>query len=49
MGGIDLEIERLNPLVALGGFIPCLDHRIPPDAQWDDVRYDCDRIHAVFG
>lgn len=46
---VDREIERLKPLVALGGFIPCPDHRIPLDAKWDNVRYYCDRMHAVFG
>ncbi len=46
---IDQEIERLKPLVALGGYIPCPDHRIAPDAEWDNVRYYCDRMHAEFG
>ena len=46
---IDREIERLRPLVELGGFIPCPDHRLPPDAEWDTVRYYCDRMRAVFG
>jgi len=46
---IDAEIERLKPLVALGGFIPCPDHRIAPDAHWDLVRYYCDRMHQIFG
>jgi uroporphyrinogen decarboxylase len=46
---IDAEVERLKPLVELGGFIPCPDHRIAPDAQWDLVRYYCERMHAVFG
>lgn len=46
---IDAEVERLRPLVELGGFLPCPDHRIPPDAHWDLVRYYCDRMHQVFG
>ena len=46
---VDREIERLRPLVDLGGFIPCVDHRIPPDAEWDTVRYYTDRVRAVFG
>ena len=32
------EIERLKPLVDLGGYIPCPDHRIAPDAKFDLVR-----------
>jgi len=45
---IDGEIERLKPLVELGGFVPCPDHRIAGDAEWDNVRYYCDRMHQVF-
>ena len=45
---INAEIERLKPLVALGGFIPCPDHRLPPDAKWDNVRYYCDRMRKTF-
>jgi len=41
---IDAEIERLKPLIELGGYIPCPDHRIAPDATWDNVRYYCDRL-----
>ena len=45
---IDTEIERLKPLIALGGFLPCPDHRIAPDAKWDLVRYYCDRMCREF-
>ena len=46
---VEAEIERLRPLVELGGYIPCPDHRIAPDARWDNVRCYCDRMHEVFG
>lgn len=46
---IDTEIERIKPLVELGGYVPCLDHRIPEDAVWENVQYYCDRMHQVFG
>ncbi|MBN2852845.1 MAG: hypothetical protein JXQ23_08955 [Clostridia bacterium] len=46
---IDEEIERLKRLVDLGGYIPCPDHRIAPDAIWENVQYYCDRMHRVFG
>lgn len=45
---IDHEIERLKPLVELGGYIPCPDHRLPPDAEWDNVRYYCDKMREVL-
>ncbi|NSW51165.1 MAG: hypothetical protein HPY85_01505 [Anaerolineae bacterium] len=46
---IDEEIERLKPLVELGGYIPCPDHRLPPDAKWENVQYYCERMHQIFG
>ncbi|MEI6970615.1 MAG: uroporphyrinogen decarboxylase family protein [bacterium] len=45
---VDAEVERLKRLVALGGYIPCPDHRIAPDAKWDMVRYYCDRMREEF-
>lgn len=45
---VDAEIERLKPLVALGGYIPCPDHRIAPDAKWENVQYYCERMHQTF-
>ena len=44
---VDAEIERLKPLMALGGYIPCPDHRIPPTADWDMVRYYCDKMRTL--
>lgn len=45
---IDAEIERLKPLVELGGYIPCPDHRIAPDAKWELVQYYCDKMRQTF-
>ncbi|MCK7522265.1 MAG: hypothetical protein MZV64_33610 [Ignavibacteriales bacterium] len=28
---IDRELEKLHPLVERGGYLPCVDHRVPPD------------------
>jgi hypothetical protein len=47
--GIDREIERLRPLVALGGYIPCPDHALPSDARWENVQYYCESMRKVFG
>jgi hypothetical protein len=46
---IDAEIERLKPLVDLGGYIPCPDHRIAPDAKWENVQYYCETMRKAFG
>jgi len=45
---VDAEIERLRPLIALGGYIPCPDHRIPPDALWENVQYYCDKLRKII-
>jgi Uroporphyrinogen-III decarboxylase len=46
---IDREIERLRRLADLGGYIPCPDHRLPPETKWENVQYYCDRYKKVFG
>jgi hypothetical protein len=46
---IDAEVQRLRPLVELGGYLPCPDHRIPPDAKWENVQYYCQRMREAFG
>jgi uroporphyrinogen decarboxylase len=46
---IDAEIERLKELVDMGGFLPCPDHRIAPDAKWENVQYYCDQMRKTFG
>ncbi|MDP7130346.1 MAG: uroporphyrinogen decarboxylase family protein, partial [Planctomycetota bacterium] len=45
---VDAEVERLIPLVELGGYIPCPDHRIAPDARYELVRHYCDRMRQAF-
>ena len=46
---VDAEVERQKPLVELGGYIPCPDHRLAPDARWENVQYYCDRMRRTFG
>lgn len=44
---IDEEVERLRPLIELGGYIPCPDHRIAPDAKFENVQYYCDKMQNL--
>ena len=46
---VDDEIERLRPLIELGGYIPCPDHRIAPDAKWENIQYYCEGMRKAFG
>ena len=45
---IHREIDRVMPLVEQGGYIPELDHSVPPDVSWQDfgeyVRYLDERL-----
>ena len=36
---IDAHLRELAPLVAGGGYIPAVDHTVPPDVSWPDFRH----------
>jgi len=39
---IDAHLEALAPLIEEGGFIPTIDHTVPPDISWDNFRHYMD-------
>ena len=43
----DAEIERVRRLAALGGLIPCPDHRIMPGSKFELVQYYADEIKKI--
>ena len=48
--GVDAELNRLKPILREGGFIPSLDHFVPPDVSWDTYRYYVERRRELgFG
>ena len=38
------EVDRVMPLVEEGGYIPELDHSVPPDVSWPHF---CEYVHYV--
>ena len=46
---IDEELAKLKPLVDEGGFIPHVDHRVPPDVSYEDYLYYLKKKREVFG
>lgn len=44
---IDDEIERRIPLMQEGGYVPMIDHLIPPDVNIENYRYYLDRIRSL--
>ena len=46
---VDKEVQRLKALVDMGGYIPCPDHRIAPDAKFELVQYYCEQFRKIIG
>lgn len=44
---VDAEVARLKELIKLGGYIPCPDHRIAPDAKFELVQYYCQKMREL--
>lgn len=44
---VDAEIERLTRLAAMGGFIPCPDHRLMPGSKFELVQYYAEEIKKI--
>ena len=36
---IDKELDRIAPLIEEGGYIPMVDHRVPPDVSLKNYIY----------
>ena len=45
---IDRELARLWPLVERGGYIPCVDHRVPPDVTYENYLYYLDKKKDIL-
>lgn len=44
---VDAEIERLTRLSAMGGFLPCPDHRLMPGTKFELVQYYAEKIKQI--
>jgi uroporphyrinogen decarboxylase len=42
------HLREFIPLIEEGGFIPTIDHTVPPDVSWDDFRYYMDLKMALL-
>ncbi len=45
---IDDHLAALRPLIEEGGFIPTVDHTVPPDVSLDNFRYYMERKAALL-
>jgi len=46
---INRELERITPLLEQGGFVPHLDHLVPPDISLDDYMYYREQKQKLIG
>jgi uroporphyrinogen decarboxylase len=46
---IDRELERIKPLLGEGGFVPHLDHLVPPDISLADYLYYREQKQKLIG
>ncbi|MFZ5517799.1 MAG: uroporphyrinogen decarboxylase family protein [Candidatus Zhuqueibacterota bacterium] len=46
---IDRELESLLPLIEAGGFVPCMDHRVPPDVSFENYLYYLEKKKRILG
>ena len=44
---VDGELERLTRLSAMGGFLPCPDHRLMPGTKFELVQYYAEKIKEI--
>lgn len=44
---VDRELERIQRLAALGGFIPCPDHRLMPGTKFELVQYYAEEVKKI--
>jgi uroporphyrinogen decarboxylase len=45
---IDRELERLIPAVEKGGYLPMVDHLVPPDVTLENYLYYLERRRKLF-
>jgi len=45
---IHAHLREFIPLMEEGGFIPTVDHTVPPDVSWDNFRYYMDAKTALL-
>jgi uroporphyrinogen decarboxylase len=44
---IDQELAKVRELLGYGGFFPNVDHHIPPDVPYENIRYLFEQIKAM--
>ena len=46
---IKAELKRLTPLIEEGGYLPGIDHSVPPDVSWGNMCCYVETLKGMFG
>lgn len=46
---IDREMARVQEAYDMGGYIPTVDHGVPPDVSWDNFQYYLEKKREMVG
>jgi uroporphyrinogen-III decarboxylase len=44
---IDREMDKVARMIAKGGYIPYVDHAVPPNVSWEDFKYYRERLNEL--
>jgi len=45
---IDAELARVAPVIRSGGYVPGIDHYVPPDVSWPNFRYYREQLRRIL-
>jgi len=45
---IDRELEKTTSLISQGGYVPFLDHIIPPNVSWENFKYYRNKLNQII-
>ena len=45
---IDKELKKIPFLIKQGGYIPYVDHLVPPDVSWNNFKYYRNRLNEII-
>jgi uroporphyrinogen decarboxylase len=45
---IDKELKKIPALIEEGGFIPFIDHLVPPDISWNNFKYYRSKLNQII-
>lgn len=45
---IDLELEKVSRMIPFGGYIPYIDHAVPPNISWENFKYYRNKLNEII-